>query len=389
MAEKIGVAIIGGGVVGCWIALELSRTQKEIFLFEKNAGITRGENQSSRNSGVNHAGINYDTLTRPLKARFCVEGNRLWHEFCTRYALPYFRVGKIMVATNKKEDEKLDLHLKRSIENRVPGVRRISRKELHELEPNVRAISALLIPTSGVFEPTSLVRQVYFLASNQGVQFMVGTEVIDLAVEGGNPLIKIRYRDGNVDWVKPEKLVNAAGVDAVNLARMVDNNFPLKTALIRGDSMKFRRGARQELEYNGTNIYPTPKTIQTPFGLQHTVGVHLTPMFDYVDGKIQIGDTVMVGPKLTQVKSQHDYITPMVEPGEFIQHTSFFPGLKASDLTPNFGGIQARLNGHPDFFIGRDRGCDKIIHLAGIDSPGFTSAPAIARYVRENFFQTV
>lgn len=385
MPEKINIAIIGGGIVGCWIALKLSKTESDIFLFEKNLGITKGENQSSRNSGVNHAGLNYDSQTRPLKAKLCVQGNYLWEQFCNQYSLPFSKVGKLMVALTEAEDRELDLYLNRALVNRVPGVRKMSGERIREIEPNVKAFSALFIPSSGIFEPTSLLRQVYYLASNQGVQFMVSTEVADLKLIKNSPIIKIRYLDGTTDWVAPRKVINAAGVNAVDIARMIDKNFPLNTAFIRGDSMKFYRSTRQEQYLNGTNVYPTPKTVNTPFGPQHTVGIHLTPTFDHVDGEFIIGDTVMVGPRLTPVNRLDDYQTPMAQSDLFVQHTKFFPGLNAADLFPNFSGIQARLDGYPDFYIAPDRNCDDIIHLVGIDSPGFTSAPAIANYISENF----
>ncbi|MCL5124310.1 MAG: hypothetical protein M1511_07415 [Deltaproteobacteria bacterium] len=136
---------------------------------------------------------------------------------------------------------------------------------------------------------------------------MIGTEVIDLTLEGGSPVVKIRYRDRNVEWAKPQRLVNSAGVDAFNLAGMVDAGFPLKTAFIRDDSMKFRRGACQELHCNGTNIHARPESLR-------------------FDAKFWWSS-----------------------------------------------GRAGRL-------------CDKRIHLVGIDSPGFTSGPAIARYVCEDFF---
>jgi len=386
MSEEINIAIVGGGIVGCWLALELSKTENDIFLFEKNTGIMQGENQSSRNSGVNHAGLNYDLNTRPLKARLCVEGNRLWEDFCQKNSLPLIRVGKLMVALSEAEDRELDKYLSRSIEYGVPGVRKISGDQVREFESNVVARSALLVPTSGIFEPTSLLRQVYFQASNQGVQFMAGTEVEELKSSGGMAMVKIRYRDGVTEWIAPRTVINSAGVHAVRLAGMIDGDFPLKAALIRGDSMKFYRSARPELHLNGMNVYPTPQTVATPFGLQHTVGVHLTPMFDFRNGQHVIGNTFMVGPKLIPVNREDDFQTPMPDPEVFVKDTRFFPQLKASDLSPNFSGVQARLDGYPDFYINRDRICNNLIHLVGIDSPGFTSAPAIARHVAKTFF---
>jgi len=116
----IDIAIIGGGVVGCAVARELSARHKGVFLFEKNPGITKGENQSSRNSGVIHSGIYYDRETRPQKAALCVEGNRLLYEFCGTHRVPALRTGKLIVATTPEEDEILDVYLARAGENGVP-----------------------------------------------------------------------------------------------------------------------------------------------------------------------------------------------------------------------------------------------------------------------------
>jgi L-2-hydroxyglutarate oxidase LhgO len=88
MSEKINIAIIGGGIIGCCLAFELAKNHEDICVFEKNPGITKGENQSSRNSGVLHAGIYYEQDIRPLKGRLCVEGNRLWVEFAQKHQLP-------------------------------------------------------------------------------------------------------------------------------------------------------------------------------------------------------------------------------------------------------------------------------------------------------------
>lgn len=386
MSEGVNVAIIGGGIVGCWLAFEISKICDGVFLFEKNVGITQGENQSSRNSGVNHAGLNYDIKTRPLKAQLCVEGNHLWKDFCERYSLPLFGTGKLMVALNEPEEKELDLYLRRSHENGVWNVTKITGEQVREFEPNILARSALHIPSSGVFEPTALLRQVYFLASNQGVEFMVFTEVAELKNDKGTAIMKIRYRDGSTEWIAPETIINSSGVNAVKIAQMIDPNFGLKAALIRGDSYKFYRTSRPELYLNGMNIYPTPKTVQTPFGPQHTVGVHITPMLDFHKGQFVIGNTFMVGPKLIPVQREDDFQTPMPDPRSFIKDTKFFPQLENQDLSPNFSGVQARLDGYPDFYVNRDRVCSNVIHLVGIDSPGFTSAPAIASYVVRSFF---
>jgi L-2-hydroxyglutarate oxidase LhgO len=382
MSEKINIAIIGGGIIGCCVAYEVAKDREDIYVFEKNPGITKGENQSSRNSGVLHAGIYYEQDIRPLKGRLCVEGNRMWSEFASKHGLPCKQTGKLMVANNEAESRILEKYLLQAEANGVLGVRKISADEVRKLEPNVFAHSALLIPTSGIVDPTALLRQVYASASNRGAIFMSETEVVDLEVSDIDVIIHIRYRDGQQDRIRANTVINAAGVHAVDIARMVDPQIPIKPALIRGDSYKFYRNRRPQLYLREMNVYPTPIVVDSPTGRHLTVGVHLTPTFDMIGGKISIGDTVTIGPKLIPVAHFEDYnSTPVPPPEPFLENMAFFPDLTAADLEFHQSGIQARLDGYHDFYIKSDRNTERIIHLLGIDSPGLTAAPAIAKYV--------
>lgn len=381
VSEKINIAVIGGGIIGCCVALELVKDQTDIYVFEKNPGIATGENQSSRNSGVLHAGIYYEQELRPLKARLCVEGNRLWYAFAQKYQLPCKQTGKLIVANDQAESRSLDQYLRQAEINGVPDVRKIGADEIRQLEPNVNAHSALLVPSSGIIDPTALLRQVYASASNRGTQFMPETEVVDLALSDGEVVTHIRYRDGQTDRIRANIVINAAGLQAVDVARMLDPDIPIKSALIRGDSFKFYRNRRPRLFLQGMNVYPTPIVVDSPTGRHHTVGVHLTPTFDIVDGQMAIGDTVTVGPKLLPVTHFDDYSTPPPAPEAFLENMAFFPDLTPLDLQYHQGGIQARLDGYHDFYIKTDRHTPRVIHLLGIDSPGLTAAPAIAKYV--------
>ena len=383
MSEKINIAIIGGGIIGCCLAFELKKTEEDIYVFEKNPGITKGENQSSRNSGVLHAGIYYEQDIRPLKGRLCVEGNRLWLEFAQKHHLPCKQTGKLMVANDEAESAILDQYIKQAKANQVPGVRKINADEIRKLEPNVHAHSALLIPTSGIVEPTALLHQVYASASNRGVIFMSETEVVNLELTDSEVVVHIRYRDGQKDRIRANTVLNAAGVHAVDIARMIDPQIPIKPALIRGDSFKFYRNRRPQLFLRGMNIYPTPIVVHLPTGRHLTVGVHLTPTFDMIDGEMEIGDMVTVGPKLIPVSHIEDFSTPPPPPEAFVENMRFFPELSTGDLEYHQGGIQARLDGYHDFYIKPDRNTHRVIHLLGIDSPGLTAAPAIARYVAD------
>ncbi len=380
----IQIAIIGGGVIGCAIARELSTLNKQVFLFEKNAGITQGENQTSRNSGVIHSGIYYDQATRPMKAALCVKGNRLLYEFCDRHEVPALRTGKLIVAGNASDEEVLELYLARGRENHVPEVRRISGVKVRELEPNVSARSALLVPSAGIVDPVVLVYRLHTLAAGAGVQFVTDTEVLDLASDGDLIRMTIRYRDGRTDRVTTRALINAAGVEADRLTAMLRADSPYELDPVRGDSYKFYGHKRPELRLCRMNVYPTPEAVKTPHGTHFTVGVHLTPTFESVSYPPALGTTVTAGPKLIPVPDRGTASVPPQGAGFFAQKVqSYFPGLREEDLIWHQMGLQARLKNHPDFVIDSDSEMPNVINLLGIDSPGLTSCLAVARRTKE------
>ncbi len=384
MTEQINIAIVGGGVIGCAVALELSRRYEGVFLFEKNPGIIQGENQSSRNSGVIHSGIYYDQVTRPEKASLCVEGNRQLYEFCATYKVPALKTGKLIVATHVDEEDVFDLYLNRAKENGVPDVARISGSEVSQLESNVRATSALIVPSAGIVDPSSLVYMLHTLASKNGVQFMTDTEVVDLGGDGDFFRMAIRYRDGRTDPVLARSIINAGGVDADRLAAILNPESPYELDPVRGESYKFYGHKRQELNVHKMNIYPTPEAVHTPHGKHFTVGVHLTPTFEDLSYPPKIGSTITIGPKLVSVKERKDLSGPSFGADIFAEKAcSYFPGLKPEDLIWHQMGVQARLKGFPDFVIRPDSLFPNFINLLGIDSPGLTSCLAIARRAGE------
>lgn len=384
MTDTINIAIVGGGVIGCAVALELSKRYECVFLFEKNPGITQGENQSSRNSGVIHSGIYYDQETRPQKAALCVEGNSLLYKFCKTHRVPALKTGKLIVATNADEEVVLDLYFDRARENGVPDVERISGAEVSKLEPNVRAKSALIVSTAGIVDPTSLVYRLHTLASKSGVQFMTDTEIIGFEDDGEYIRMDIRYRDGRMDHVLARVVINAGGVDADRLAAVLNPDSPYELDPISGGSYKFYGHKRPELKVDRMNIYPTPDAVYTPYGKHFTVGVHLTPTFEDISYPPKLGSTVTVGPKLILLKDRQDLSGSCFGAEVFADKVcSYFPGLREEDLIWHQMGVQARLKGYPDFIISADSARPNFINLLGIDSPGLTSCLAIARRTGE------
>jgi L-2-hydroxyglutarate oxidase LhgO len=144
--DQANILIIGGGVIGCAIAEAVSRRWQDVFLVEQFPKL--GMATSTRNSGVNHSGIYYPKNS--LKARLCVEGNRLTYEFCAKHKVPFRHCGKIVVAADAHEEGELIALKKRGEDNGVEGLRLISADEIRKREPHVKGVSALDVPSTGI-----------------------------------------------------------------------------------------------------------------------------------------------------------------------------------------------------------------------------------------------
>ena len=379
---EISVAIIGGGVVGCATASELSKTFEDVFLLEKNPGVTKGENQSSRNSGVIHSGVYYDHESRPEKACLCVEGNSLLYEFCRDHRVPAIRTGKLLVATSNHEEEILEKYLRMALTNSVPDVKLIPGSEVRKKEPGIRAKSALLLPSAGIIDPTALVYRLHTIASGSGVHTLTDTEVVGLEPDGDWIRLTVKYRDGFMEKIRSRAVINAAGVEADRIARLWNPDSPFELDPIKGETYKFYGHRRPDIMLQGMNVYPTPREVVTPHGKHFTVGVHLTPTFENSSYPPSIGSTVTIGPRLTPVKDRDAWSGRIFGPEMFVKEVrTFFPGLRVEDLLWHQDGLQSRLKGHPDFMIQSDPGHQNMINLLGIDSPGLTSCLAIGRRI--------
>jgi L-2-hydroxyglutarate oxidase LhgO len=373
MEDTVDVVVVGGGIVGCSVALELASRNlfSNIFLFER--GPFLGDGTSTRNSYVIHAGIYYPEDS--LKARFCVEGNRLQYEFCSRHGIPCEKTGKVIVAMSPEEVPTLETLLEQGQRNGAPGLRILDRAELKKVEPAVEAEAALLSPSTGVFDVATWFRVVEGLLFEQHAQVLKKTPVVGLFPEKDG----VRVQTGSRGSVMSRFVVNAAGLYSDEVANLLGNRFRIHP--LRGDYFSVS-GPRAAMIRGA--VYPTPGTI----GL----GIHLTRLWD---------GTLLVGPDARPVRSKDDYrdLPVLTEDGAldtdaedfvrfYLSAKSFFPALKKEDFRLAHCGIRPALlapgeTGFRDFRIFRDPSEPRVIHLLGIDSPGLTSAPAIARHVAE------
>lgn len=399
MADRVKVTIIGAGVVGCAIAYHLSPKYDEIFVIEKNPKVT-SENQSSRNSGVIHAGIYYPQDESPLKAKLCVEGNRLLYEFCQEFDVLHKRTGKLVIATEDWQLDYLQDTFQIAQQNGVPGAKLISAEEARRMEPNIQCRRAAYFPTSGIVEPTQLVYRLFTLASQNGVFFLNHTKVIDIKPK--HDYFEVRTQSGDRSEVfETEILINAAGLYSDEIARMINPDCPYQIFPVRGEMAKFYKSRRADIFHAGLNLYPVPHPLDAdgrkliiPFAefqklfkarkLLKTVGVHLTPTFDLIDGSYAIGDTVTIGPATKAVSGKEDYTHDLYPPTYYLgQVHAFFPHLKVEDIALHQTGIQAKLKSQFDWVIEPDEKQPKCLQLIGIDSPGLTGCLAIGKYVKE------
>ncbi len=379
---RFEVVVVGAGVVGLAVGLRLGRAGREAVVVERNPGPTQGENQSSRNSGVIHAGLYYDKATRPLKARLCVRGNELLYDFCARHGVVHARCGKLVVATAQAQLKVLEMYLARARDNGVPA-RLLPGPEAMEMAPGVRCVGALYLPTSGVIDPTSLVYHLAAQAQAAGVEVVGDTKVVGMEPRAEGVEITVEYRDGARDRLLAARVVNCAGLYADEVARMLEPGAGWEIDPMRGEAACFYRTARAELEVN-MNIYPTPHQVRLPKGTYWSVGVHLTPTLEpEPGGRVRFSPIVSVGPLNFAARHKEDFggeLRPMEEFYEKVK--DFFPPLKLEDLRPYQAGVQARLGGHQDWVITPGKSEPRAVHLLGIDSPGLTSSLAIAEYVQ-------
>ena len=211
----VDITIIGGGILGNAVAAEFSkRYNGNMILLDKNT-IHPGENQTSRNSCVNHAGIYYDKQVSPLKARLCVEGNKLAYEFCKENNIPYNNSGKIVAAVSPQQEKRLQMIYQRALENQVPGVEWIKDQDrIKEMEPNVEAYSALWVPSSGIIDPAEMVSKLKSQASSEGIEYLIGTSVKDIQTIDECFTVSVNQVGVGDYGFTTKYLVNAAGLSS-------------------------------------------------------------------------------------------------------------------------------------------------------------------------------
>jgi L-2-hydroxyglutarate oxidase LhgO len=365
--DQANILIIGGGVVGCAIARAVSARWPDVFLVEQNPKL--GMATSSRNSGVIHSGIYYPKNS--LKARHCIEGNRLTYEFCKKHNVPFRHTGKLVVAANAHEEEQLEALKKKGEDNGVERLRLIGPAEIRKREPHIAGVAAMEVPSTGIVSAEELVHAYARVATGQGAEMVMRARVVSL--EPGKETIRVGVLIGSEEGALGETIearcvVNAAGLYADEVAALLGNN-SWKIYPVRGEYCEIR-GARASLIND--LVYPLPHA----HGL--SLGVHFTKT---------LWGTVLVGPTATYVEGKDNYERGRLPIADFAESAkTLLPEIEEKDLQLGYSGLRPKLvppegKGIADFVITRDPAVPQAIQLVGIESPGLTAAPAIAEHV--------
>jgi len=376
--ERANLVIIGGGVVGCAIAREVCAKADDVFLLEKSPKL--GMATSTRNSGVVHSGIYYPPEF--LKATLCVAGNRLTKEFCAAHGVPHNNCGKIVVAAHESEIPELEKLAENGRLNGVEGLRLVGRERIREREPHISAVAALEVPSTGIVSAEELVKAYARVAADRGANILTDARVTGLESHSDFIAVSVEIGDPSDpetmvrETIEAHCVVNSAGLYADEVAAMLGNTkyciYP-----VRGEYAEVVQSKAYLV--NGL-VYPLPHHDRL------SLGVHLTRT---------LWGTVLVGPTARYIAEKDDYEHDRLPVEEFWNGArKLLPELQLNDLQLAYSGIRPKLvppNGHgmADFVISRDSAHPRAIHLVGIESPGLTSAPAIAQRVASLVSETL
>lgn len=349
----VDVAVIGCGVIGAATAFELSKLKLSCVVLEKENDVAMGATRA--NSAIIHAG--YDPQPGTLMARLNVEGNRMTEQLCRDLSVSFNRIGSLVLAFSIEEMQTIDELFHRGYANGVPGIEVISATRVHELEPEVsdKVVGALYAPSAGVISPWDYALAFAETAVRNGVELKLNTKVTGIdKIEGG---YRLKTSSGDVE---ARHVVNAAGVESALIHDMVaEKAFTMlpsrgeyylmdKCEVIRADHVLFQCPNK---DGKGVLVSPT------------------------------VGGNLIVGPNAENVE-EPERVNNTAEGMAFVRQKALLtvPTINFRNSIRNFSGIRANTD-KDEFQIGV--AAENFVDLAGIKSPGLSSAPAIAQYAVE------
>ncbi|MBQ3234681.1 MAG: NAD(P)/FAD-dependent oxidoreductase [Clostridia bacterium] len=349
------VLVIGGGVIGGAVLRELTKYNLKAVLVEKDEDVCMG--QSKANSGISHAG--YDAKPGSLKAKFNVLGNKMMPAYTKELGVKFKNNGSLVVAYSDEEIKTLNELKQRGEQNGVSELSVIGREELKKLEPNISdsAVGALFAKTGGIVCPYELTIAEIGNAMDNGAELYLEFDVSNVLKKDG--YYTVIASDGRE--IDAKVVINAAGINSGKIAKMVgDNSFE-----VGGRKGEYVLLDRESGDFCSHTIFKTPT--------EKGKGILVT---NTVDGNILLGPTAEV------VEDGETYTSALGL--AFVTKTAneMCKNVPLYNTITSFAGVRAFCDRH-DFIIEESSVAKGFINLAGIESPGLTSAPAIGKYVVE------
>jgi L-2-hydroxyglutarate oxidase LhgO len=360
----VDCVVVGAGIVGLSVARALCNDKREVLIIDQAS--TFGAETSARNSEVVHSGIYYKKGS--LKAQLCVSGRNLLYDYCKRRDIPHRCCGKLIVAVEESEVEFIDELSRRGYENGIENLSLLSKREVKALEPSLACVAALLSPSTGIVDSHSVMMSLLAEIEAQGGIFaprspFLGARLvrdrIEISVGGNEPTT-----------IKSRLLVNSAGLNATTIAMQIedfDSDRIPPTAYAKGSYFALRHAAPFS-----HLIYPVP--------VQGGLGVHLT---------LDLAGQARFGPDVEWVEEIDYTVDPRRADQFYTAIRRYWPNLPEGSLIPAYAGIRPKLSTtsspNQDFVIEGPptHKFPCLVNLFGIESPGLTSALAIAEYVLE------
>jgi L-2-hydroxyglutarate oxidase LhgO len=355
------VAIIGAGVAGATVARELSFAQASTVVLEAGADVAWG--CSRTNSAIIHGG--YDPEPGTAKARFNVEGARMWPALAASLGVRYVANGSMVCAFTAEQDIAVRALVERGRENGVDHVRYVDAEEALALEPNLNpeVVGALVCESSGIIDPFMATQAALELAHANGVEVRFGARV-QTAARDASGAWTLALPDGST--VTARYVVNAAGVGAFDLHNQVSAH-KLASRPRAGEYVVLSRDTGSAFAHT---------MFQAPTRLGK--GVLVSPTVE--------GNTI-VGPDAIDVAGAQDTATTADGLSKVVvQARLTWPALPASQVINNFAGVRP-TGADGDFVIGEPEDVPGFFDIVAFDSPGLTSAPAVARFIARDILE--
>jgi len=367
------ITVIGAGITGSFIARELSKYDLSILLLDKENDVANGTTKA--NSAIVHAG--YDAVAGTLKAKFNVRGNEMYDEICKDLDVPFKRVGSLVTAFNDEEMKTIQDLYQRGITNGVPDMKILDKEEVLQMEDNLKDTiqGALYAKTAGIVGPWELAIALAENAVENGVELRLNSPVTAIQkVEDGYEITvgdeadQTDQTSETYETYKTKIVINCAGVYTDKINQMV-NEKTFEILPNRGEYNLFDKSVGDMVS---TVVFGCPSTAGKGIVILPTVhgNLLLGPTADYIDDK---EDTRTTFEGLTSINDHAK---------DTLQQIGF------QNVITSFSGIRAKV-ATKDFIIEKAGGKEDFINVAGIDSPGLTSAPAIAEYVVEMLRESV